>query len=347
MEFVQTSSRKRETYQILIKYSLLWECALGIAAVTNTPLLSSLERTENDWRKLKQSLSGKMLDHLAEVEKNNTWNALLQLLHHKDFQSLSSFLQYIKDLAPEELKSICLPFLGDDLQDRVEAATKGEVYAIGELKAIVKDHSFFPSYIEFICMAESDYIKNHLVEVMSGWYETVIEPDADKLETILSTDYVSKTKMAKKMHPEEFVTWATGGINYLPEPSIHQVLLIPHFTYRPWNVEADLKGTKVFYYPVANQSLDPTDKDMPDNSLILKYKALGDELRLRMIKMLAEGGLSLQEITERLDMGKSTVHHHLKILKSARLISNKGTKYVLNGAILESLPIELSSYLNK
>ena len=30
--------------------------------------------------------------------------------------------------------------------------------------------------------------------------------------------------MNKKMKPEEFVEWATGGVNYMPEPSVHHVL---------------------------------------------------------------------------------------------------------------------------
>ena len=34
--------------------------------------------------------------------------------------------------------------------------------------------------------------------------------------------------MNKKMKPEEFVEWATGGVHYMPEPSVHHVLLIPN-----------------------------------------------------------------------------------------------------------------------
>ena len=47
-----------------------------------------------------------------------------------------------------------------------------------------------------------------------------------------------------------------------------------------------------------------------------KHKALGDEARLRIVKMLFEKERTLQEITERLQLGKSTVHHHLKLLRA-------------------------------
>ncbi len=50
------------------------------------------------------------------------------------------------------------------------------------------------------------------------------------------------------------------------------------------------------------------------------YKALGDERRLRMLSILNEGDAGLMEIAERVDLAKSTTHHHLRILRSAGLV---------------------------
>jgi hypothetical protein len=156
-----------------------------------------------------------------------------------------------------------------------------------------------------------------------------------------------KIEMKEKMSPEEIVQWATGGVNYLPEPSVHKVLLIPQYIYRPWNIEADIEGTKVFYYPVANESISPNDRYMPNNFLVQKHKALGDEVRLRIVKMLSEVDRSLQDITEHLDMGKSTVHHHLKILRAAKIVEIKESKYSLKANVLELLFKELDRYLKQ
>lgn len=46
MDILQLTSRKRETYHVQLTYSLLWENALGIAAITNSKLLQTLERPE-------------------------------------------------------------------------------------------------------------------------------------------------------------------------------------------------------------------------------------------------------------------------------------------------------------
>lgn len=125
------------------------------------------------------------------------------------------------------------------------------------------------------------------------------------------------------------------------------VLLIPQYIYRPWNIEADIEGTKVFYYPIANESISPFDKYTPNNFLILKHKALGHEVRMRIVKLLYEEDKTLQEITNQLNIGKSTIHHHLKILRAAKLVEISDSKYSLKKKSVELLDKELSLYLNK
>lgn len=144
------------------------------------------------------------------------------------------------------------------------------------MKNLTSDNPFFPRYIEFISKSDVRQLKKHLNAVMTGWYETVIKKESENLNTFLQTDYQTKMLMAEKMTPEELVEWSTGGISYLPEPSVDNVLLIPQYIYRPWNIEADIEGTKVFYYPIANESISPDDRYTPDNFLIHKHKALGD-----------------------------------------------------------------------
>ncbi|WP_242975817.1 metalloregulator ArsR/SmtB family transcription factor [Desulfosporosinus sp. FKB] len=50
------------------------------------------------------------------------------------------------------------------------------------------------------------------------------------------------------------------------------------------------------------------------------YKALGDEIRLRIIDMLSEQEMCVCEIIERLGLSQPAVSHHLKILKHAGIL---------------------------
>lgn len=134
MEVFHVTSRKRETYNVQMKYSILFECALGIAAVTHKRLIDTLEKSQSEWEKIRQSLSVEMREHLQFVEENNTWKALLQLLYEGDFQDLSQFIANIDSLSEEDLKYICLPFLGEAYQAKRRLAASGEVSVIHELK---------------------------------------------------------------------------------------------------------------------------------------------------------------------------------------------------------------------
>lgn len=347
MEVLHVTSRKRETYDVQVKHSILFECALGIAAITNMRLIDTLDRSQGEWEKIRQSLSDEILEHLHFVEKHNTWKALLQLLYQEDFQDLYEFTQYINSLSESALKYICIPFVGYKYEEKRKNAANGEREAVQALQEITSSNLFFPTYIDFICEVDIQLLKEHLIAVMTGWYEAVIEPEAEKLSRILKQDHDMKREMSEKMQPEEFVEWATGGVTYFPEPSVHHVLLIPQYTYRPWNFEADIEDTKIFHYPIANESIHPEDPYEPSYFLVHKHKALGDEARLRIVKLLFEKDRTLQEITEQLNLGKSTIHHHLKILRSAKLVEIQDAKYVLKKKAVEAIAKELEIYLNR
>lgn len=347
MEILQTTSRKRETYKIVLEQSLLWESALAIAAVTNSQLIDTLDQPAAYWEDVKGRASDRLIQELGYVEEHNTWKTLLQLLHIQPFKHLHEFVEYINELPNSELRFISIPFTGEEMQVTRRAAADGGEEALNELVEYTRDNPFFPSYISFIANVDLSKLKEHLISVMTLWHSEVTEQEADRLQSILQYDYQSKLEMLEKLAPEEFVQWATGGITYPPEPSVHKVLMIPQFSYRPWNIVADLEGTKVYYYPVANESIHPEDKYTPDQFLILKYKALGDEVRLKIVKMLYEKAQTLQELTDQLDVGKSTIHHHLKILRAARLVEVADAKYTMKPDMLTSLPAELERFLTK
>ncbi|MCB0354298.1 MAG: ArsR family transcriptional regulator [Bdellovibrionales bacterium] len=56
-------------------------------------------------------------------------------------------------------------------------------------------------------------------------------------------------------------------------------------------------------------------------SLVEGYKALSDENRLRILSLLSQASLNVQEITSILGLSQSTVSHHLRILQQAGMIA--------------------------
>jgi ArsR family transcriptional regulator, arsenate/arsenite/antimonite-responsive transcriptional repressor len=67
---------------------------------------------------------------------------------------------------------------------------------------------------------------------------------------------------------------------------------------------------------------------------VLFAKAIADETRQKIMKLVCCGSLSVNEIVEKLDVSQPTVSHHLAILREAGLVSireeGKQTFYSLN-----------------
>ena len=55
----------------------------------------------------------------------------------------------------------------------------------------------------------------------------------------------------------------------------------------------------------------------------LRFRALGDETRLRIIEQLASGERSVSDLMARLDLGQSLMSHHLRILRESGLLTDR------------------------
>ena len=89
------------------------------------------------------------------------------------------------------------------------------------------------------------------------------------------------------------------------------------------------------------------DSDAPPLRLVRLSKALGDEKRLRILRALGEGEKTLMELAELFAVPKTTMHHHMIVLRSAGLVSvGVGDKrYRLRREVVPDLGDLLSGYL--
>lgn len=341
-------SNGRGTYKTEMFHSILFESVLGIAAATYPEIHPTLEKPKTHWEQIFARLLPKTVDEVKYAEKHNTWKTLLQLLHQQAFATLPSFLSYIEGLSADELRYQALPFLGFALQDQRKKAAAKDPSARDILISHCRDHKFFPAYIHFICTVEIEELRAHLLSLMEGWHQQIVHPEESAIAGMLERDCQAKQEMQQKLEPEALVEWATGGIQYAPEPNVTHVLLVPHYIYRPWNIQADMEHTKIFYYPIADESLSKEyDPDRPPHFLVHRFKALGDEHRMRIVKMLHEKDHTLQELTDKLELAKSTVHHHLSMLRSAQLAGVEDQRYYLKRGNLSTLFAQWQSYLER
>ena len=53
------------------------------------------------------------------------------------------------------------------------------------------------------------------------------------------------------------------------------------------------------------------------------FKVFGDSTRLRVLSVLIDGALCVQDIADSLDMTQSAISHQLKILKNSHLVKSR------------------------
>ena len=66
-----------------------------------------------------------------------------------------------------------------------------------------------------------------------------------------------------------------------------------------------------------NDNLKTTDE------LAELFKVFGDSTRLRVLSVLIDGELCVQDIADSLDMTQSAISHQLKILKNSHLVKSR------------------------
>lgn len=201
--------------------------------------------------------------------------------------------------------------------DLIQRAAGGDEAAGEELKRAAEGHPDWLPELTNLLGLGADRVKALLQEILPAWYRDVWPKlGVDMAE--LKDDAAAKRAQITKLPLEQLIETATNGYQFTPDPITRRILLFPSVILRPWLVHLDHKDLKVICYPMAESAAE--GGAMTPHQLARFYKALGDEGRLKLLKRLGQGPLSLMEAAEFLGVAKSTAHHHLGLLRHAGLV---------------------------
>jgi ArsR family transcriptional regulator, arsenate/arsenite/antimonite-responsive transcriptional repressor len=89
----------------------------------------------------------------------------------------------------------------------------------------------------------------------------------------------------------------------------------------------------------------PNSDDRTRAIAAFRFRALGDETRLRILEMLVGGDCSVSELTIGVDVGQSLMSHHLRILREAGLVADERRGRWVHYAIVETALAAVKLYL--
>lgn len=257
------------------------------------------------------------------LKNSKLWSGFFNLVATgPEGETISEFLLRLDEIGAMEIRKTLVEHLVD--HDRVDAATIGAA-ALGDEEAIDAVVACCSELVDLaddlrtLFRRDPEEGKRDLLKALNGFYREAFAPIEAQFAGAIERDARAKQAMVATMSPERVIEEATNGITIDPGSGVRSVLLVPTAVLRPWVLILEHRETRIFVYPVADEHM-TTDPDAPSPWILKTYKALSDEKRIRVLRRLAAGPASFQDLVEHLDSAKSTVHHHLRVLRSARLV---------------------------
>jgi DNA-binding transcriptional ArsR family regulator len=318
---------------LTIEAAAAYEFVLAIASIFEER--DTMEVGPDWFAEIEARAGADLLARLTAMSQGEAepWFHLISLVYASPApRDVRSFLTYLRETDAHE---ITLTLLGYYERAYRRAAEPAEMRrAIDGDRAAQRElhRSYFPEWAEWHAFLGSVFergpeaTKAELIAVLQAWEGSVWRDEELKLMSILERDAEAKRALAAKLPLERFTEVATNGVEYLPRSGVREVLLTPTFVNRPWVSTTEYRDVDILTYPVADESV-TAETDAPPLRLVRLSKALGDERRLRILRILGAGDKTLMELAELFEVPKTTMHHHMIALRSAGLVTlTSGTK---------------------
>jgi DNA-binding transcriptional ArsR family regulator len=343
-------------YSVQVEAGLAYEFLISLAGF-GIPAEQHTYEVGPEWfEKIRTSASDRLLSTAEELgsQSGHAWINLVGLAtEDPPTRDVPAFLERAAALAPIDLRLYLLGYHVPAYQqsvgrDLIVRAAEGDRAAQARWLADRSHHGKVEEDLGPLLSLDPDRTKALALELLERWYHEVFRPLEPEFWPVLERDAEAKRALVAAVRPEQAIEIASG-IEFVPQPGIRRVYLIPQITTRPWVWLAEHEESRLYCYPVADESManHPEDAE-PPGRLVRMHKALGDEKRMRMLRALATSSATLQELADRFGLPKSTAHHHLAILRSAGLVrvtSDEEHRYTIRKDAVPEIHALLQGYL--
>jgi DNA-binding transcriptional ArsR family regulator len=265
-------------------------------------------------------------------------------------RSVDAFLDRLAATDPLEIQLHLLGYymLGHHVTDpeAIRAAAAGDRGGRRQLLEAVAEWSGKHEAVERLLSLGAEDVKRRVLELLPSWREHVFQPLAAEASALAERDAEAKRLLARTIPPERLVERTTDGLQYAPRPDVHKLVFFPTYWQRPWVILGEYRHVKIYCYPIGIDHEQADDRSAAE--IARTYRALADENRLRLLRRLQAGPVTLTEAAHELGLAKSTTHHHLSILRHAGFVlirDDQEKHYSLRPDLLPEAGALLGSYL--
>lgn len=259
----------------------------------------------------------------------------LMFLHPEIWDSVDDLLRFVRDLpaggtgdpGKPGIQGLALHALRWPCDSPVEDAN----VAVGRaaVERAVADHSDMPGHGDAAALLalfdEPERTRARILALIRRFYDEHYRPDEQRRLACMERS-IAAHRRDVALSPEELSRRLSGrGISCLETVCAgehRRYLFTPSVDVGPYNSCIDLAGVHGLYYPCEVAFRDaPDGEDDSTHRLALVCKALGDEQRLRILRLLRGDELYAQEIVERTGLHQSVVSRHLSFMRAVGLVN--------------------------
>lgn len=269
------------------------------------------------------------------------------LVDRPDVTDAAGYVELLRQTSGAEFAGIVLAdnLRDPEQRDDVAAARAGDAEAAQRILSCWPEqkHPWLAGLF-----GDADALVAAVADRMEAWLPRYqeIEP---RVRRIIERDVALRATERTTLGHADLIERTTNGIRWLSEPGVRRVVLAPSYLVRPYNFTFTGADWRIFVYPVSDTALEPHDPLAPPQGVLRLHRALGDDTRLRILRLLRERDWYLTEIAERLSLSKPTIKHHLAQLRAAGLVTltEEGglSYYSLRRERLDDASSELKRYL--
>jgi DNA-binding transcriptional ArsR family regulator len=202
----------------------------------------------------------------------------------------------------------------------IERVLAGDDDALSQLQGRRDDGACPPELEALLARSPAEY-SDLLADVIARFHREVFVRLEDEALGAIERDVAHRRdQLDGGANPPDVVLEATNGFELVEDPTLRRVVLLPSYWCRPWLVLGRLGDTEMLSSPVADEFV-ALPSEAPPPGLVKLFKALGDEGRLKLLRRMSTGPVTLSDAVAELGVAKATAHHHLSILRQAGLVS--------------------------
>jgi DNA-binding transcriptional ArsR family regulator len=296
-------------------------------------LLGAAAVADEDWRDIfamGPATFGKALaagghafvQRLADIGRFGWINLISLLVRSSQPWDLHRLITAVQGCAPAELHYIAIGGLRRQLlqavpEQTIHAALVGDPIAQEQLHAAFASDELVLNATPWLAGSSSADVHHTILDVLVTWREQMLLPsDEAELSMVLHEHAVAARDQLAKTGDRLFLASTIGGLHYSPAGLDH-VLTIASPQVSPIVVVVDGHDQDIIVHPPIGEAA--RDPDATTRLLELS-RALGDKTRMRILTTLRQGEMTAVELTRALGAPRTTLLHHLALMRSAGLI---------------------------